>query len=87
MYKLQRLNALSPVQAIVMSKIACNEPVSPKSNKVFDAIYYKKVDMDDKNKTAMKVLVNDGKKAFINHVFTDEQGRKLDYAEMRSIYG
>ena len=44
--------------------------------------------MDDTNKKAAQVLQNQGTKAFIEHVFTDQDtGRKLSYAEMRMRYG
>ena len=44
--------------------------------------------MDDANKKAAQVLQNQGTKAFIEHVFTDQDtGRKLSYAEMRMRYG
>ena len=44
--------------------------------------------MDDANKKAAQVLQNQGTKAFIEHVFTDQDtGRKLSYAEMRMMYG
>lgn len=44
--------------------------------------------MDETNKKAAEVLQNQGTKAFIEHVFTDQDtGRKLSYAEMRMRYG
>jgi hypothetical protein len=44
--------------------------------------------MDEANKKAAQVLQNQGTKAFIDHVFTDQDtGRKLSYAEMRMRYG
>lgn len=44
--------------------------------------------MDEPNKKAAEVLQNQGTKAFIDHVFTDQDtGRKLSYAEMRMRYG
>jgi hypothetical protein len=44
--------------------------------------------MDEANKKAAEVLQNQGTKAFIDHVFTDQDtGRKLSYAEMRMRYG
>ena len=44
--------------------------------------------MDETNKKAAEVLQNQGTKAFIEHVFTDQDtGRKLSYAEMRMMYG
>ena len=44
--------------------------------------------MDDANKAALKVLQSGDEKAFIKHVFTDqESGRALSYPEMRMRYG
>jgi hypothetical protein len=44
--------------------------------------------MDDANKAALKVLQSGDEKAFIKHVFTDqESGRALSYGEMRMRYG
>ena len=44
--------------------------------------------MDDANKAALKVLQSGDEKAFIKHVFTDqESGRTLSYSEMRMRYG
>lgn len=44
--------------------------------------------MDDANKKASEVLQNQGTKAFIEHIFTDQDtGKKLSYAEMRMRYG
>jgi hypothetical protein len=43
--------------------------------------------MDEKNQKALDVLVNEGKNAFLKHVFTDENGRERSYAEMRYLYG
>ena len=44
--------------------------------------------MDDANKAALKVLQSGDEKAFIKHVFTDqESGRTLSYGEMRMRYG
>ena len=44
--------------------------------------------MDDANKAALKVLQSGDEKAFIKHVFTDqESGRALSYSEMRMRYG
>jgi hypothetical protein len=49
--------------------------------------YANAVGMDDRNRTAMKVMVNGTKEEFIKHVFTGDQGENLSYAEMRSRYG
>ena len=49
--------------------------------------YADAVGMNDRNRDAMKVLVNEGTPAFYKHVFTGDQGEKLDYAEMRARYG
>lgn len=45
--------------------------------------------MDNLNKKALDVLVNDGEKKFVEHVFTDPEDpeKKLTYAQMRSLYG
>lgn len=43
--------------------------------------------MDEKNKEAIKVLNKEGDDAFVNHVFTGENGQKLTYSEMRARYG
>lgn len=43
--------------------------------------------MDEKNKKALNVLMTEGDRAFVEHVFTGENGRQLSYAEMRSRYG
>jgi hypothetical protein len=45
-------------------------------------------DMDSKNKEASEILLKEGSKKFVEHVFTDkETGAKLSYAEMRMMYG
>ena len=49
--------------------------------------YANAVGMDDRNREAMKVLVNGGKEEFIKHVFTGDRGEQMDYAEMRARYG
>lgn len=49
--------------------------------------YANAVGMNDKNREAMKVLVNGGKKEFIKHVFTGDDGGQLSYSEMRARYG
>ena len=44
--------------------------------------------MDEPNKKALGVMVNEGMDAAVKHMFTDqESGRQLSYAEMRSRYG
>ena len=45
--------------------------------------------MDPLNKKALDVLVKEGEKKFVEHVFTDpnDKNRKLSYAEMRMLYG
>ena len=48
----------------------------------------KKPVMDEANKKALNVLVKNGEKAFVKHVFTDQySGRQLSYSEMRSRFG
>ena len=49
--------------------------------------YANMVGMDDRNRTAMKVMVTGTKEEFIKHVFTGDKGETLSYAEMRSRYG
>ena len=49
--------------------------------------YANAVGMDDRNRDAMKVLVNEGTSAFYKHVFTGDDGGQLSYAEMRARYG
>ena len=44
--------------------------------------------MDDINKRALKVMVEEGVDAAVKHMFTDQKtGRALSYAEMRLRYG
>lgn len=65
-----------------------NKPTSP--SKSLKEELLKSIDtekMDDHNKSAMNVLQEQGESAFIKHVFTDESGRALTYAEMRERYG
>jgi hypothetical protein len=50
-------------------------------------LYADLVGMDDRNRAAAKVLANEGSEAFIEHCFTEENGKKLSYAEMRARYG
>ena len=45
------------------------------------------VKMDEKNKEAINILFTKGEKAFIEKVFTGDNGERLSYAEMRSRYG
>tara|TARA_B100000902_G_C27304095_1_gene914420 strand:- start:720 stop:1322 length:603 start_codon:yes stop_codon:yes gene_type:complete len=47
-----------------------------------------KNNMDKRNQNALNVLQNEGTKAAIKHMFTDDKsGRQLSYSEMRSRYG
>jgi hypothetical protein len=39
MFQLRRMNALTPAQAIVMAKLAREEPVSPKSLEILNAVF------------------------------------------------
>jgi hypothetical protein len=50
-------------------------------------IYANAMGMDDRNRAAMKVLVNGTKAEFIKHVSTGPDGKQLSYSEMRAIYG
>jgi hypothetical protein len=45
--------------------------------------------MDPNNQKALDVLVKEGEKKFIEHVFKDPKDpkRQLSYAEMRALYG
>ena len=44
--------------------------------------------MDEANKGATDVMANEGMKAAVKHMFTDQEtGRPLSYAEMRSRFG
>ena len=45
------------------------------------------VKMDEKNKEAINILFTKGEKAFMEKVFTGDNGERLSYAEMRSRYG
>jgi hypothetical protein len=56
--------------------IHSNKSITPSTSK-----------MDEKNKEALKVLKEEGDDAFVNHVFTGENGQKLTYSEMRERYG
>jgi len=43
--------------------------------------------MDEKNKEAINILFTKGEKAFMEKVFTGDNGERLSYSEMRSRYG
>ena len=44
--------------------------------------------MDESNKTAANIFNTQGEKAFLKHIFTDQEtGRQMSYAEMRYRYG
>ena len=44
--------------------------------------------MDEANKTAANVFNTQGEKAFLKHIFTDQEtGRTMSYSEMRYRYG
>ena len=45
------------------------------------------LEIDDKNKKAFNVFLEEGNQAFVKHVFTSENGGKLSYSEMRMMYG
>ena len=65
-----------------------SEPVPKKQEQVKEECIKTLRDrMDEKNQTAFDVLVNEGRNAFLKHVFTDESGRERSYAEMRYLYG
>lgn len=50
-------------------------------------VYAKAVGMDDRNRTAMKVMINGTREEFVKHVFTGDKGEQLSYSEMRARYG
>ena len=50
-------------------------------------VYANAMGMDDRNRAAMKVLVNGTVAEFIKHVSTGDRGEQLSYSEMRSRYG
>jgi hypothetical protein len=50
-------------------------------------LYADLVGMDDRNRAAAKVLVTQGKEAFVEHCFTGDKGETLSYAEMRARFG
>ena len=44
--------------------------------------------MNEANKTAANVFNTQGEKAFLKHIFTDQEtGRQMSYSEMRYRYG
>lgn len=43
--------------------------------------------MDESNQKALQILKNEGRTAFINHVFNPTGNKELSYAEMRQRYG
>lgn len=45
------------------------------------------VKMDEKNKEAINILFTKGEKAFMEKVFTGDNGERLSYSDMRSRYG
>jgi hypothetical protein len=74
-YKYEDMNALIKKE---------DDPVV--GNAKVDA-YADAVGMDDRNREAMKVLVNEGVPAFYKRVCTGDDGEQLSYAEMRARYG
>ena len=47
----------------------------------------KEGDMDSKNKEASEILLKEGSKKYVEHVFTDQEtGEKLSYSEMRLMF-
>lgn len=54
------------------------------ANKIIDTNYNK---MDDYNKKAADVFRNEGTRAAVKRMLTDEDGNPLSYAEMRWRYG
>jgi hypothetical protein len=75
--------AMSGVTEPVTETETVTKPVTSESKPVTNVS-----GMDDANKAALKVLQSGDEKAFIKHVFTDqESGRTLSYSEMRMRYG
>ena len=58
-----------------------------KDKKVEEKVEGLTLGMDDKNKKAFNVFLEEGNQAFVKHVFTSESGEKLSYSEMRMMYG
>jgi hypothetical protein len=77
------------VVAISTAFTAITDPTIPVKQREQNALVYAAVvGMDAANTKAAVVLSTQGSKAFVEHVFTDqESGKKLSYAEMRALYG
>ena len=48
---------------------------------------FKSSKMDERNKTALNTLINQGETEFIKACFTGDKGESLTYSEMRERYG
>lgn len=80
-FNLTRMNIAKAIKYAVKKE---DDPVV--GNAKVDA-YANAVGMDDRNRDAMKVLVNEGVPAFYKRVCTGDDGGQLSYAEMRARYG
>jgi hypothetical protein len=68
-------------------KFVTKQESDPKIGNAKVDLYADIVGMDDRNRTAAKVLVTQGTEAFVKHCFTGDKGETLSYAEMRARYG
>ena len=68
-------------------KYLTKQESDPKIGNAKVDLYADLVGMDDRNRAAAKVLVTQGKAAFVEHCFTGDKGETLSYAEMRARYG
>jgi hypothetical protein len=80
---------MDPKNVVVAFTKALTDPTIPVKQREQNAhVYAAAVGMDAANTKAAVVLSTQGSKAFVEHVFTDqESGKKLSYAEMRALYG
>jgi len=73
---------MDPKNVVVAISKALTDPTIPVKQREQNAR------MDAANTKAAVVLSTQGSKAFVEHVFTDQEtGKKLSYAEMRALYG
>lgn len=68
-------------------EISTKTPQSSIKPKEIDTTITPVSKMNTKNKEALNVLTTEGDGAFIKHVFTGDNCKKLTYAEMRDRYG
>ena len=75
--KKSNMNEVTEVVSDVVKEVSKVKPVMPINP-----------NMDEANKTAANVFNTQGEKAFLKHVFTDQEtGRTMSYSEMRYRYG